>query len=61
MTPEIDEYFAVIEAEHGADSLDRVKQMLEPTGISEQRHPLQQAAKWVLPGIPQVPWHDPYA
>ncbi|CAL9609118.1 aspartyl/asparaginyl beta-hydroxylase domain-containing protein [Streptomyces sp. enrichment culture] len=61
MTPEIDEHFARLKAEHGADCLDRVEEMLEPRRRSEQRHPLQQAAKWVLPGIPQVPWHDPYA
>ncbi|MFD3471228.1 aspartyl/asparaginyl beta-hydroxylase domain-containing protein [Streptomyces sp. NPDC058682] len=61
MTPEIDAYFEVVKSEHGADSLARVEEMLEPRRRSEQRHPLQQAAKWVLPGIPQVPWHDPYA
>ncbi|MCF3178960.1 aspartyl/asparaginyl beta-hydroxylase domain-containing protein [Streptomyces polychromogenes] len=60
MTPEIDEHFAALKAEHGADSLDRVEEMLEPQRRSDRRHPLQQAAKWVLPGIPQVPWHDPY-
>ncbi|MEU9862162.1 aspartyl/asparaginyl beta-hydroxylase domain-containing protein [Streptomyces sp. NPDC047971] len=61
MTPEIDDYFAVLKSEHGADSLARVEEMLEPRRRSDQRHPLQQAAKWVLPGIPQQPWHDPYA
>jgi aspartyl/asparaginyl beta-hydroxylase (cupin superfamily) len=61
VTPEIDDYFAVLKSEHGADSLARVEEMLEPRRRSDQRHPLQQAAKWVLPGIPQQPWHDPYA
>lgn len=61
MIPEIDDGFAAIKAEHGADSIERVEEMLEPRRRSEQRHPLQQAAKWVLPGIPQIPWHDPYA
>ncbi|MFG1653251.1 aspartyl/asparaginyl beta-hydroxylase domain-containing protein [Micromonospora sp. NPDC049275] len=61
MTPEIDDYFAAVKAEHGADSLARVEEMLEPKRRSDQRHPLQQAAKWILPGIPQQPWHDPYA
>ncbi|MEW9513649.1 aspartyl/asparaginyl beta-hydroxylase domain-containing protein [Streptomyces bacillaris] len=60
MTPEIEERFAAITAEYGADSLDRVEEMLQPRRRSEHRHPLQSAAKWVLPGIPQVPWHDPY-
>ncbi|WP_419995149.1 aspartyl/asparaginyl beta-hydroxylase domain-containing protein [Streptomyces boninensis] len=60
MTPEIDDYFDRLKAEHGAASLDRVEEMLEPGRRSDRRHPLQQAAKWVLPGIPQVPWHDPY-
>lgn len=61
MTPEIDAHFDRIKAEHGHDTLARVEEMLEPRRRSEQRHPLQQAAKWVLPGIPQTPWHDPYA
>ncbi len=61
MTPEIDAFFDVLRLEHGQNSLDRVEEMLEPRRRSDQRHPMQQAAKWVLPGIPQVPWHDPYA
>lgn len=61
MTPEIDAHFAAIRAEHGTDSLDRVEAMLEPRRRSEHRHPLQQGAKWILPGIPAEPWHDPYA
>ncbi|MFJ7325449.1 aspartyl/asparaginyl beta-hydroxylase domain-containing protein [Streptomyces cyaneofuscatus] len=61
MTPEIDDLFAAITAEHGGDALDRVEEMLEPRRRSEARHPLQQGAKWVLPGISQQPWHDPYA
>ncbi|MFE4832198.1 aspartyl/asparaginyl beta-hydroxylase domain-containing protein [Streptomyces sp. NPDC056672] len=61
MTPEIDAYFAILKSEHGEDSLDRVEEMLEPRRRSDQRHPMQQAAKWILPGIPQIPWHDPYA
>lgn len=60
MTPEIDECFAVVKDEHGADSIARVEEMLEPRRRDVTRHPLQQAAKWILPGIPQVPWHDPY-
>jgi aspartyl/asparaginyl beta-hydroxylase (cupin superfamily) len=60
MTPEIDECFAAVRAQYGADALDRVEEMLEPRRRSDHRHPLQQAAKWVLPGIPQRPWHDPY-
>jgi aspartyl/asparaginyl beta-hydroxylase (cupin superfamily) len=61
VTPEIDDHFAAIKAEHGDDSLSRVEDMLEPRLRSGARHPLQQAAKWILPGIPQQPWHDPYA
>ncbi|GAA2106817.1 hypothetical protein GCM10009759_45390 [Kitasatospora saccharophila] len=61
MTPEIDAFFDAIRSEHGPGALDRVEEMLEPRRRSDRRHPLQQAAKWVLPGIPQVPWHDPYA
>ncbi|MFD9721153.1 aspartyl/asparaginyl beta-hydroxylase domain-containing protein [Streptomyces sp. NPDC059076] len=61
MTPEIDDFFAVLKVEHGKDSLERVEEMLEPQRRSSRRHPSQQAAKWVLPGISQQPWHDPYA
>jgi aspartyl/asparaginyl beta-hydroxylase (cupin superfamily) len=61
VTPEIGAAFEAIKAQYGSGSLDRVEEMLEPRRRSDQRHPLQQKAKWVLPGIPQVPWHDPYA
>ncbi|MGW6007559.1 aspartyl/asparaginyl beta-hydroxylase domain-containing protein [Streptomyces sp. NPDC055210] len=59
MTPEIENAFAAIRAESGKDSIDRVEQMLA-AGRGE-RHPLQKAAKWVMPGISPTPWHDPYA
>ncbi|NJQ04190.1 aspartyl/asparaginyl beta-hydroxylase domain-containing protein [Streptomyces lonarensis] len=59
MTPEIDEAFAAIRAEHGAASLARVEEMMR--GGTAGRHPLQRDARWVLPGISQQPWHDPYA
>jgi hypothetical protein len=45
VTPEIDDHFAAIKAEHGDDSLSRVEDMLEPRRRSGARHPLQQAAK----------------
>jgi aspartyl/asparaginyl beta-hydroxylase (cupin superfamily) len=61
MTPEIDAAFARVKEEHGPDSLERVEEMLEPRRRESVRHPLQQKAKWVLPGIPAVPWHNPYA
>jgi hypothetical protein len=32
--------------------------MLDPK--RQQRHPLQKGAKWILPGLSQQPWHDPY-
>ncbi|MGW1892235.1 aspartyl/asparaginyl beta-hydroxylase domain-containing protein [Streptomyces sp. NPDC002004] len=58
MTPEIDDAFAAIRGEHGADSIRRVERMLEP-GAGEPRHPLQKGAKWILPGLSRTPWHDP--
>ncbi|MFC0598094.1 aspartyl/asparaginyl beta-hydroxylase domain-containing protein [Streptomyces palmae] len=58
MTPEIENAFAAIRSEHGPDSIARVEQMLEAG--RQQRHPLQKGAKWILPGISQQPWHDPY-
>jgi aspartyl/asparaginyl beta-hydroxylase (cupin superfamily) len=61
VTPEIDECFDLLKKEHGPDSIARVEEMLEPRRRADTRHPLQQEAKWILPGIPQVPWHDPYA
>lgn len=61
MTPEIDDCFAALRAEHGPDSIDRVEEMLEPRRRDRTRHPSQRDAKWILPDIPQVAWHDPYA
>ncbi|MEV7341176.1 aspartyl/asparaginyl beta-hydroxylase domain-containing protein [Streptomyces sp. NPDC093544] len=59
MTPEIENAFAAIRAEFGAESIVRVEEMLEPGG--SDRHPLQKAAKWIMPGLSATPWHDPYA
>lgn len=58
MTPELEDAFAAIRGEHGADSLSRVERMLEP-GAGGGRHPLQRGAKWILPGLSATPWHDP--
>ncbi|MFE7777024.1 aspartyl/asparaginyl beta-hydroxylase domain-containing protein [Streptomyces sp. NPDC057445] len=58
MTPEIEEAFEAIRRTHGERSLDRVEAMLDPEG--QKRHPLQRDAKWVMPGISERPWHDPY-
>ncbi|NEC85273.1 aspartyl/asparaginyl beta-hydroxylase domain-containing protein [Streptomyces sp. SID12501] len=60
MTPEIENAFAAIRAEFGAESITRVERMLEPGGGGD-RHPLQKAAKWIMPGLSTTPWHDPYA
>ncbi|MFJ8104833.1 aspartyl/asparaginyl beta-hydroxylase domain-containing protein [Streptomyces sp. NPDC096132] len=60
MTPEMESAFAAIRAEFGAGSITRVERMLEPGGGGE-RHPLQKAAKWIMPGLSPTPWHDPYA
>ncbi|MFS8198116.1 aspartyl/asparaginyl beta-hydroxylase domain-containing protein [Streptomyces sp. CWNU-52B] len=59
MTPEIENAFAAIRAEFGKDSIDRVEQMTELG--RDERHPLQKAAKWIMPGLSPTPWHDPYA
>ena len=59
MTPEIDRIFAEIKEAHGRDSVERVEEMLLLN--KKQRHPLQAGAKWIMPGISQLPWHDPYA
>ncbi|WP_221349532.1 aspartyl/asparaginyl beta-hydroxylase domain-containing protein [Streptomyces beigongshangae] len=60
MTPEIENAFAAIGRDHGADSVSRVERMLEPGG-GGPRHPLQTGARWILPGLSPIPWHDPYA
>ncbi|MFJ3308255.1 aspartyl/asparaginyl beta-hydroxylase domain-containing protein [Streptomyces sp. NPDC086549] len=60
MTPEIENAFAAIRSDHGAESLSRVERMLEPGGAGP-RHPLQKGAKWILPGLSPTPWHDPHA
>jgi hypothetical protein len=58
VTPEIEKLFAALKSEHGPDSIARVEEMVNAG--KGQRHPLQQGAKWILPGISQQPWHDPY-
>ncbi|WP_340559131.1 aspartyl/asparaginyl beta-hydroxylase domain-containing protein [Streptomyces sp. GSL17-111] len=58
MTPEIEAAFAALTQEYGPGALDRVERMLEPGGT--ERQPLQEKARWVLPGISPRPWHDPY-
>ncbi|MFD8368992.1 aspartyl/asparaginyl beta-hydroxylase domain-containing protein [Streptomyces hygroscopicus] len=58
MTPEIEEAFETIEGKYGAGSISRVRQMLDPA--KQKRHPLQKAAKWIMPGLSRKPWHDPY-
>lgn len=59
MTPEIEKIFEEIKAAHGEHSIERVEEMLYAS--RKQRHPLQAGAKWIMPGISQTPWHDPYA
>ncbi|MCP9957298.1 aspartyl/asparaginyl beta-hydroxylase domain-containing protein [Streptomyces sudanensis] len=58
MTPETENAFAAIKDEYGPDSLARVEEMV--WAGKQRRHPLQQGAKWILPGISRQPWHDPY-
>ncbi|WP_181807649.1 aspartyl/asparaginyl beta-hydroxylase domain-containing protein [Streptomyces shenzhenensis] len=59
MTPETESAFAAIRGDYGTDCLRRVERMLEPGG-GGPRHPLQKAAKWILPGLSATPWHDPH-
>jgi aspartyl/asparaginyl beta-hydroxylase (cupin superfamily) len=59
MTPSIEKAFSQIRRQHGPDSLARVEQMLN--SHESDRHPLQRGAKYVLPGVSQKTWHDPYA
>lgn len=58
MTPEIDRIFKEIKESYGEHSVERVEEMLRLN--RKQRHPLQGGAKWIMPGISQRPWHDPY-
>ncbi|WP_328603268.1 aspartyl/asparaginyl beta-hydroxylase domain-containing protein [Amycolatopsis sp. NBC_00345] len=50
--------FASVKERYGEFSIERVESMLKANGID--RHPLQQGASMILPGIPQTPWHEPY-
>ncbi|MDH6109618.1 hypothetical protein P3T36_000389 [Kitasatospora sp. MAP12-15] len=59
MTPDFEREFARITRTYSPGSLDRVEQMLAQTS-KRGRHPLQDGARWILPGISQQPWHDPY-
>jgi hypothetical protein len=58
MTPEIEALFLRIKQVHGENSTSRVEDMVHAR--ENRRHPLQRGAKWILPGISQKPWHDPY-
>ncbi|MFD3482004.1 aspartyl/asparaginyl beta-hydroxylase domain-containing protein [Streptomyces sp. NPDC058665] len=58
MTAEIENAFAEIRRRSGPASIARVERMME-TG-NQPRHPLQRGAKWIMPGLSQRPWHDPY-
>ncbi|MGQ4360544.1 aspartyl/asparaginyl beta-hydroxylase domain-containing protein [Streptomyces sp. SAS_272] len=58
MTPLMENAFAAIRERHGSQSIVRVEEMLETR--KQSRHPLQKGAKWIMPGISQQPWHDPY-
>jgi aspartyl/asparaginyl beta-hydroxylase (cupin superfamily) len=58
LTPEIDKAFKEIKGDYGEESLQRVEDMV--TATPQDRHPLQQGAKWIMPGISRRPWHDPY-
>ncbi|MGV9706020.1 aspartyl/asparaginyl beta-hydroxylase domain-containing protein [Streptomyces sp. NPDC003483] len=58
MTPEIISGFNLIKEQYGSRSLNRVELMLESD--PRHRHPLQEGAKWILPGLSDRPWHDPY-
>jgi aspartyl/asparaginyl beta-hydroxylase (cupin superfamily) len=59
MTPEVDAAFDNVKAKYGDASITRVEEMVHSR--RNPRHPLQQGAKWILPGISQLPWHNPYA
>lgn len=58
MTPDIDKLFQDVKDRYGADSITRVEEMLSMK--QQDRHPLQKGARWIMPGISQTPWHDPY-
>ncbi|MEV8480101.1 aspartyl/asparaginyl beta-hydroxylase domain-containing protein [Streptomyces sp. NPDC051173] len=58
MTPEIEKIFEEVRSVHGRHSIERVEEMLYAN--RKQGHPLQAGAKWIMPGISQTPWHDPY-
>jgi aspartyl/asparaginyl beta-hydroxylase (cupin superfamily) len=58
MTPEIERSFESLKASHGASSIERVERMMNQS--DSWRHPLQKGARWILPGISQRAWLDPY-
>jgi aspartyl/asparaginyl beta-hydroxylase (cupin superfamily) len=59
MTPEMTRTFQQIKEECGANSIERVEEMLDSN--KKDRHPMQKQAKWILPGVSRQAWHDPYA
>jgi len=59
MIPEIKDEFERLKSIHGEQSLVRVEAMVYQRDMV--RDPLQEGAKWVLPGLSTTPWLDPYA
>lgn len=58
MTPEIDAVFSELKEKYGENSIQRVERMMAQR--SQDRHPMQKEAKWIMPGLTSKPWHDPY-
>ena len=56
MTPEVDAYFAELKNKWGNQSLARIEAMLYSSG--NDRLPMQEGAKFIVPGLSTTPWLD---
>lgn len=56
LTPYLKTVFDDLKAQYDQDSLRRVERMLG--AVQPRRHPLQQGAKFIMPGITSKPWRD---
>jgi aspartyl/asparaginyl beta-hydroxylase len=55
--PEVEREYVALKEKYGNDALRRVDALLKR---QEKRDVLQKGAKFVMPGSPCKPWHDPY-
>lgn len=56
MTPKVDTYFKELKKIHGSNSVERIEAMLYSN--ANDRLPMQEGAKFIVPGLSTTPWLD---